>query len=106
MFDALAQRVEVLPSSTFLAGQQPPDDDAVAALLSDSRVSAAGARTAALATAPASTTRATAAAPASAAMPLLRSFTCTSRVERVRNVGQIPRTDRGSSIRRGYHTPN
>jgi hypothetical protein len=52
---ALAQRVEVVPSTALFAGQQVPDEDAVTGLFPDSRTSAAGAAAppaAGLATAP------------------------------------------------------
>src|SRR5438270_277265 len=80
MFAALAQRVDVLPSSTFFAGQHPPDDDAVAALLRDSRVSAPGC-TAALPIAPPSPAPASNTAPASTAKPFVRAFTLPPRLQ-------------------------
>src|SRR5579859_1112622 len=75
MFAALAQRVAVLPSLTFAAGQQPPDDDAVTGLFCDTSVSAAGADPlAASATAPPSSAIEITAPPARAASALPRSF--------------------------------
>lgn len=71
MFDALAQRVVVLPSTAFAGGQQPPEDDAVTGLPRDSNVSTAaacGAVTVPIA-------RTTATPPANLAIPLFLRFT-------------------------------
>jgi hypothetical protein len=75
MPDPLAHRVDVSPSSTFWAAQQPPDDDAVAGLFSDSRVSPA----AAAAVAPASATRANTVAIASTFRSFIGLLTGPSR---------------------------
>src|SRR2546430_3680414 len=72
---ALAQRVAVLPSTAFGAGQHPPDDDAVTGLFRDSSCSAAGAAVwAAPANAAVSSTTVTVAPPARMASALPRIF--------------------------------
>jgi hypothetical protein len=74
MLAALAQRVEVVPSTALGAGQHPPDDEAVTGLPWDSKVAADGLTWAALAIDPPMIVPATRTVHASTARPLVRTF--------------------------------